>query len=118
MHRTAAVAVFLVLVLSSATRGSAAEVVSDTDFNLAGYDVLEIETGDVTPIPQPDGIGRIEVTRSTPGSSGQAGDGFVSVLIQGYDTSGSTGYGQIAAVVLQKTSIDPAAAGGFASISY
>ena len=118
MNRAATVSVLLALVLSSATPGSAALMVTDTEFDLAGYDVLEVETGDVTPIPQPDGIGRIEVTRSTPGSSGQAGDGFVSVLIQGYDTSGSTGYGQIAAIVLQKTSIDPAAAGGFASISY
>ena len=60
---------------------------SDADFDLADYDVLEIETGDVTPIPEPDGIGRIEVTRSTPGSTGQVGDGFARVLIQGYDTT-------------------------------
>jgi hypothetical protein len=118
MHRVATVAVLLVLVLWSATPGSAAVVRKDADFDLAGYDILEVETGDVTPIPQPDGIGRIEVTRSTPGSSGQAGDGFVRILIQGYDTSGSTGYGQIAAIALQKPLIDPAAAGGFASISY
>src|SRR5262245_48754123 len=125
MHRAARILVSLALALCApldvsfgATCTPPAVCMSDADFDLGNYDILEIETGDVTPIPQPDGIGRIEVTRSTPGSSGQADDGFARVLIQGYDTSGSTGYGQIAAVVLRKTPIDPAAGSGFASIEY
>jgi uncharacterized membrane protein len=93
-------------------------LITDDQLDLGAWDVAEIETGDVTPVPGPDGIGRIEVTRAEPGSTGLPGDGFARTLIQGYDTSGSTGYGQIAAVVLWKTPIDPAAAGGFASISY
>src|SRR5262245_25980497 len=104
MHRAVPLALALLAPLHVAFGGTLtctppAVCVSDPDFDLANYDVVEIETGDVTPIPQPDGIGRIEVTRETPGSTGQAGDGFARILIQGYDTSGSTGYGQIAAIV-------------------
>lgn len=105
-------------VLRAAPALSATVVITDDQFDLAAYDIAEIETGNVMPLPEPDGIGRIEVNREEPGSTGVPGDGFARILIQGYDTTGSTGYGQIAAVVLRKTPIDPAAAGGFASISY
>ena len=109
----------LALLASAPTPGVAAPVViGDTDFDLANYDVLEIETGDVTPIPQPDGIGKITVTREMAGTTGAGNDAYLRIEIQGYDTTGSTGYGQLASVVLRKQTVDPAAAGGFASLTY
>src|SRR5262245_889766 len=114
-----AVAAFVVpLVLLALAAPVHALVVADADFDPASYDIVEIETGDVTPIPRPDGIGRTSVTRATPGSSGAAGDGFARIEIEGYSTVGSTGYGQIAVVVLKKGLVGPIPAGGFASIRY
>lgn len=108
--------------LAAATLGrpsaAAPVLVGDAEFDLGAYDVLEIETGDVTPLPEPDGLGRIAVTRETPGTTGSAGDFFARIEIVGYDTTGSTGYGQMNAILLLKEAIDPAAAGGFASLTY
>jgi hypothetical protein len=81
-------------------------VVRDTDFDLADYDVVELETGDLSPLPQPDGFGRITVTRETGKSSGAPGDYFARVEMEGYDTTGSTGYGQLNALLLWKQPID------------
>ena len=116
MHAaTVRVIPFILLLLAAPVR---ALVIADPDFDPANYDVLEIETGDVTPVPQPDGIGRTSVIRATPGRSGVAGDGFARIEIEGYNTTGSTGYGQIAVVVLKKGLVGAIPLGGFASIRY
>ena len=110
--------ILLAGLVAAPTPGFAAPVlIGDTDFDLANYDVLEIETGDVTPLPQPDGIGRITVTRTTAGSTGAGTDGYLRIEMEGYDTTGSTGYGQLNSLILRKQTIDPAAAGGFASLT-
>jgi hypothetical protein len=116
--RTMALVGTLLLTGVATAAFAAPVVIADTDLDLAEYDVLEIETGDVTPLPEPDGIGTITVTRETGGSSGAPGDAYVRVRMEGYDTTGSTGYGQLTSLLLRKTPVDPAAAGGFASLTY
>jgi len=116
-YRKAIVLAGSLALLATAVR-AAPVVVGDTDFDLADYDVVEIETGDLSPLPQPDGFGRVTVTREIGGSSGTADDAFARVEMEGYDTTGSTGYGQLNALLLWKQPVDPATAGGFVSLTY
>jgi hypothetical protein len=112
MRGTILAAAILSLTGLWARSGAAALVRGDSDFDLSGYDVIEVETGNVTPRPQPDGIGTITVTRQ---ASGGASGAFARIVIAFHASAGSTGYGGIHAVVLRKELIDPAAEGGFVS---
>lgn len=122
MHPVASLAVATALVFFSPLRTAAtALVVADSDFDLTQYDVLEIETGDVTPLPDPvQGSGTASVSRDSPGPSGAASDSFLNVRLEVFDTrcgpgSCSTGYGGVTAVIVRKDLVDPAPT-GFAAI--
>lgn len=107
--------VLLSLVVFAGRAAAAPLVVADGEFDLAGYDVVEVEGGDIMPVPRPDGIGITTVIREP---SGGASGAYLKIRTEFYPAPGASGYGSIWAVLLRRGSIDPASHGGFASLRH